>query len=142
MSAIKIHREFTLTDAVVCNHMWSFVKANVKAYADAGSPLHAILTTAKTKRRIEQNKHYWKFVMLPIEQQVWVDSQQFSKEVWHEYYASRFGGMNEYRMPDGEIRQIRMSTTDMTVSEFNQYRTRVEAHAAENSGVRFEKRDW
>lgn len=142
MTAIKLHREFTLTDVAVCNNMWAFIKANVEACASAGSPLFAIITTAEARRRTEQNKSYWKYVMLPIEQQAWSDGRQYTKEIWHEHYASKFGGCNEYRMPDGSMRQVRMSTTDMTVSEFNEYRIKVEADAAENFGVEFDVRKW
>ena len=56
----------------------------------------------------------------------------YSAETWHKYFASRFLGCEETRLPNGTILQIPYSTTDLDVAEFGDYMTKVEAWAADH----------
>ena len=133
-----LYREFHLRDIGIWNTFVAFVGSNAKAMADAGTPLRLIVTSAETKRNSEQNKRYWGLVLKTIAANAWVNGQQFSADVWHEYFARKFGVCEDVTLPGGEVVTRRRSTTDMSVSEFTTYMGEVEAYAAQQLGVSFE----
>lgn len=134
---MPLYREFHLRGPEVWEVFTAFVKANAKAMADAGKPLRLIVTTSDSKRNNEQNKRYWGYVLKGIAEQAWVNGQQFNTDVWHEYFARKFGVCQDVTLPDGEIISRRKSTTEMTVGEFTEYMGDVESYAATELGVRF-----
>ena len=133
-----LYREFLIRDIGIWNTFVAFVGSNAKAMADAGTPLRLIVTSAETKRNSEQNKRYWGLVLKTIAANAWVNGQQFSSDVWHEYFARKFGVCEDVTLPGGEVVTRRRSTTDMSVSEFTTYMGEVEAYAAQQLGVSFE----
>ena len=133
-----LYREFLIRDIGIWNTFVAFVGSNAKAMADAGTPLRLIVTSAETKRNSEQNKRYWGLVLKTIAANAWVNGQQFSSDVWHEYFARKFGVCEDVTLPGGEVVTRRRSTTDMSVSEFTTYMGEVEAYAAQQLGVTFE----
>jgi hypothetical protein len=137
MSA-AIYREFTLSRPSVWAALVAFVRGNAKAQLDRGNPLRVIITAEEKKRNTEQNRFYWGAVVTPIADQSWVDGRQFSKDVWHEYFARLFGTCEDVTLPDGEVISRRKSTSDMTVGEFSDYIQQVQAYAATNLGVLFQ----
>lgn len=132
-----VYREFVLKNSSIWSVIVEFIKANAARYMHAGHPLHIIVFDGEQKRHSLQNKYYWKAVIEQIADQVWVDGKQFSKDTWHEYFARKHCPMIEFVLPDGEIIQRRKSTTEMTVREFSEYTTTVQAEAASDFGVRF-----
>lgn len=136
MSA-ALYREFTLNAPSVWAAIVAFVKGNARAQVDRGRPLRVIITAEERKRNPEQNRFYFGAVIAQISEQSWVEGQQFSKDVWHEYFARLYGVCEDITLPDGEVVTRRKSTTDMTVSEFSDYTHRVQAHAATELGVEF-----
>lgn len=133
-----IYREFPLRSAGAWTALAAFVKANAQACITSGKPLRIIVTQDEKKRNAEQNKRYWGFVLKSITEQAWVDGRQFDKDTWHEYLARKFGVCDELILPDGEIVTRRKSTTQMSVGEFADYMTQVEAYAATELGVQFD----
>ena len=133
-----LYREFHLRDIGIWNTFVAFVGSNAKAMAEAGTPLRIIVTSAEAKRNSEQNKRYWGLVLKTIAANAWVNGQQFSADVWHEYFARKFGVCEDVTLPGGEVVTRRRSTTDMSVSEFTTYMGEVEAYAAQQLGVSFE----
>lgn len=133
-----IYREFHLRDISVWNAFVAFVGSNAKAMAEAGTPLRLIITGSDTKRNSVQNKRYWGFVLKAIADQAWVDGKKFGADVWHEFFARKFGVCEDVTLPGGEVVTKRRSTTDMTVAEFTEYMGNVEAHAMSHLGVTFE----
>lgn len=133
-----LYREFLLRDISIWHTLTAFVGSNAKAMAEAGTPLRIIVTSAEAKRNSEQNKRYWGLVLKTISANAWVNGQQFSSDVWHEYFARKFGVCEDVTLPGGEIVTRRRSTTDMSVSEFTTYMGEVEAYAAQQLGVSFE----
>ena len=115
-----LYREFVLKDQSVWKTFVAFIQANVSAMKQAGTPLRLIVTSAETKRNAEQNKRYWGFVLKTIAEQAWVEGKQYSADVWHEYFARKFGVCEDVTLPGGEVIVRRKSTTQMTVSEFTQ----------------------
>lgn len=133
-----LYREFHLRGPEVWSVFVAFVKANAKALADAGTPLRLIATTSEAKRNSEQNKRYWGHVLKTIAATAWVDGKQFPADTWHEFFARKFGICEDVTLPGGEVISRRRSTTEMTVGEFTEYMTEVEAHAMSHLGVTFE----
>lgn len=133
-----MYREFILRSPEVWQGFASYVKEHAKQMMDSGTPLRLIVTTSSARRNAEQNKRYWGFVLKTIAEQAFVSGKLHAADVWHEYFARKFGVCDEVVLPDGEIITRRKSTTEMTVGEFTEYMTRVEAHATQELGVRFE----
>lgn len=132
-----IYREFVLKNNSIWSVIVEFVKAHAAKYMHAGRPLHLMIFDEEQKRNNHQNRYYWSAVIAQIAEQVWVDGKQFSKETWHEYFARKHCPMIEFVLPDGEIIRRRKSTGEMTVKEFSEYTTAVQAEAATDFGVRF-----
>lgn len=114
-----------------------FVKSNAKALAENGTPLRIIITTTEQKRHAQQNAFLWSAVYRDIANQVWAGGRQFSSETWHELYARMFLPLVDVVLPTGEVIQRRTSTTELGVKAFAEYVTQVQAHAAQEYGVRF-----
>ena len=59
------------------------------------------------------------------------DGQHYSAETFHKYYASRFLGCADMRLPNGKTLSIPRSTADLDVAEFGAYFDQVQADCAE-----------
>ncbi len=130
-----IYREFALRQPSVWSALTAFVKANYEAVIHKGHMLRIIVTEEERKRSTEQNRRYFGYVLKTIADQAWVDGRQFNADVWHEYFARKFGICEDVTLPDGEVIVRRKSTTDMSVGDFADYMTRVEVDAAQSFGV-------
>ena len=133
MSA-TVYREFRMTGKGAWSSFVGFIKSNAKAFLDRGSPLRVIVTSSERIRSTEANARYWA-ILGEISAQAWVNGQQFSKEVWHEFFARMYLPMEDVILPDGEIIQRRITTTKLKVGEFGDYMTKVEAYAASELGI-------
>lgn len=123
-------RTFVLRDERNANALWVFLKSNWRALADENRPLAVTVAEHKAKRSVDQNKRYWA-ILNEIAEGAWIGGRQFSTEAWHEFFRAKFIGYEE--TPDG--RQIGISTTTLSVAEFGDYMTRVEAYAAAELGI-------
>lgn len=81
------------------------------------------------RRRSIQNRRYWA-VLNEIADQLGYDD-----ETWHHYFARRFIGVKDVRLPDGEIIHVGQSTTELSVGEFTDYMTSIEAWAVEKGVI-------
>jgi len=134
---VALYKEFTLRDANIWQAIVALVKANAPTFAERGEPLRVIITSEERKRNAEQNRFYWGVILRDIAEQAWVGAAQFDKDVWHEFFARKFGVCEDVTLPDGETIVRRKSTTNMSVHEFSEYMTKVQAHAAAELGVEF-----
>jgi hypothetical protein len=132
-----MYKEYTLTSNGVWNALRELVKANAPAFASKGEPLRIIVTSEERKRNNLANRYYWGAVLRNIAEQAWVNSQQYSADVWHEHYARKFGVCEDVTLPSGEVIVRRKSTADMSEKEFSEYTTRIQADAAQTLGVEF-----
>jgi hypothetical protein len=57
--------------------------------------------------------------------------QHYSAEAFHRYYASKFLGADDLRLPDGRTLTIPRSTSALDVDEFGRYLDQVQADCAE-----------
>lgn len=133
----NLHREYILDNEPRWHIAKQFIENNWRGFLEQKIPLRIIITTAEVKRNAEQNRRYWKAVLEQIANQVWVDGRRYSKDVWHEFYAEKYGVKEEIRMPTGELKCRRKSTTEYKVREFSDYMNEIEADAAQEYGVRF-----
>jgi hypothetical protein len=133
-----LYREFQLKDGGAWNSVVAFIKANAPVFAHRGEPLRLIVTAEERQRNQQQNRFYFGAVLKQISEQAWVDGKQYDKDTWHEYFARKYGILDELTLPDGEIITRRKSTTQMSVGEFSEYLNQVQAYAGETLGVCFE----
>lgn len=112
----------------------AYLKANRAACAAAGEPLEVIVCKHKEKRRTLQNRLYWA-VLREIAEQAMLGGKQFSDECWHEHFKRQFVGVVD--LPDG--RTMGESTTKLSVSDFADYVSRVQAFAVIDLGVIFQE---
>lgn len=132
-----LYKEFVLNGPAAWQAFKAIVRANAKAFNDDGRPLRVILTSSDRKRSGEANAFYWGFLLEQIAEQVWVEGRQYSKDVWHEYFAQMYAEHIEIPLPDGSIHSRRKSTSEMKADEFSDYLKKVESYAATELGVRF-----
>ena len=133
-----LYREFPLRSPSVWHALVAFVKANYQAIHEKGGTLRVIVTEDERKRNVEQNRRYWGYLLKNIAEHAWVDGRRFDKDVWHEFFARRFGVCEDVTLPDGEIIVRRKSTTQMNIGEFSEFMQHVEVYAASELGVEFE----
>lgn len=82
----------------------------------------------KSARSIEQNARYWALVTaISKAAPDYMGGEHHTPEVWHEYLARRFLGMDPGPFGEG----VRKSTARLKVGEFAQYMTEVEVWASE-----------
>jgi hypothetical protein len=125
-------RTFILHGDTQAKALEAYLKANRAACAAAGKPLEVIVCKHKEKRRSVQNRLYWA-ILRDISEQAMLGGRQFSDECWHEHFKRLFVGVVD--LPDG--RQMGESTTRLSVTEFAEYVSNVQAFAVGELGVIF-----
>lgn len=88
------------------------------------------LQREREKRRSAQNRRYWAVLHEIAEQLSTADT-----EAWHEYFKRRFIGVKEISLPDGEIVAVGKSSTELSVKEFADYMTSIEAWAVDQGVI-------
>lgn len=105
-----------------------------KAIRDMGWPVAVEVKQHKPSRSVEQNARYWA-LLTEISQQApsSMGGEWHSPEVWHEYCAKRFLGMEAGPFGHG----VKKRTSTLKISEFADYMAEVEAWAADELCVQF-----
>lgn len=129
-----MNKVITLRGESNAQQLYAFLKANWRAMADIGKPLAVSITEAKSKRSSQQNRFHFAR-MGYLAENAWVQGATFSKEAWHEFFADKYAAKKELRLPDGEIKLVRESTTDMDVAEFSAFCTKIDVYCAETLGI-------
>ena len=93
----------------------------------------------KSKRSAEQNARLWAlYTAISQQAPAHMGGEYHAPDVWHTYLAGRFLGMEPGPYGTG----VRKSTARLTVGEFSDYMTQIEAWAAEQfEGFDFEWRE-
>ena len=89
------------------------------------------------KRSNESNRRYW-LLINQISDEVLIDDEndaggrsiKYSAEIWHEYMKARFLGIEEVRLPNGQIYKRVKSSSECDTGEFSKYMESVESWAA------------
>ena len=129
-----------------CHGEGTFRSAFVLAWNAAkllGIPFEIVLRPLKAKRSGEQNKRYWALIR-DVAATVWVSmplnpqdrhsewgQRQCEKEIWHMFFRKEFIGQDSAKMPDGEMIQVPISTTTLTVEEMGNYMRDIEQWCVE-----------
>ena len=140
MSA-ALYREFTLDTPAAGAVLVNFLKSNCAPFAEKGTPLRVIVTEEEMDRLDEQIAYYFGPLMRQVTEQAWVQGRQYSKEVWHEHFAKLFLPAKELVLPDGEIviKRGSIARGKISLKKMTAFITEVEAYAATELGVEFDK---
>ena len=99
-----------------------------------------ILELRKPKRSLEQNRYYWA-VLTDISEQV-VPGRAYEPSVWHEYLRALFLPERMVELPDGSVKMIEASTSELRVNEFTEYLEKVIKWSAEHEVKLSEEAVW
>ena len=123
--------------------VWVYLKEYAKQAVLIGTPLQVIVSRYRATRSNEQNAYMWVAVLTPAAEQVTANGTKFSPETWNEYLKMKFlpetcaKGIDKWLVLPGGDRVLRMSTSDLDVSEMTLYLEECTAHLASEYGVRF-----
>ena len=96
--------------------------------------LQITVALKKSRRTIEQNKRLWALYG-ELAANAWVNGQQFSPDIWHEYLKGHILGYNETVLPSGEVLKTPISTTTLNTAEMTAYQDKITAYGASNFGI-------
>ena len=123
-------RVFVLSTDHNARSLWLFLQNNWRAMADDGKPLSVTVQEHKEKRSSDQNRRYWA-LLNEIAAGAWIGGRRYGADAWHEFFKAKMIGLEE--IPDG--RSVGISTTTLSVAEFAEYMTKVEAYAVDEFGI-------
>lgn len=127
---MPLERLFVLRDDANLKALGIFLKANWRALADQGKPLAVAVAEHKGKRNSQQNRLMWA-ILNQVADEAWIDGKQYSADAWHEFFKRRLIGSEE--APNGGT--VGLSTTTLSVHEFADYVSKIQAYAANELGV-------
>lgn len=136
----ELYQEYTLNGRADWQAVVATVKAAAPTMASDGRPMRVILVDDGADRLDEQVKFYFKAVIEPIAEQVWLEGRRFSPRAWHKMMKREFLPPVEMRLPDGTVEMVEPSIArgEITVGEMAEYTKKVEAHVATTYGVQFD----
>jgi hypothetical protein len=82
----------------------------------------------KSKRSTEANARYWA-LLHAISSGIKTADGYFNSEVWHKYFKAKYLGCTDIMLPNRKIISEPNSTSELDMSEFNDYMTKVEVFA-------------
>lgn len=129
-----ISRTIVLRNESNAQSLWSLLKSNWRALADAGKPIAVTVQEHKAKRSLDQNKMFHGIVR-QISEQAWMSGRKFDEDAWKEHLKREMLGTEEVVLPSGEIIARGISTASLNVSEFSEFLERVMVYAAQELGV-------
>jgi hypothetical protein len=93
-----------------------------------------ILEVRPPKRSLDSNRYYWA-VLGDISEQV-VPGKAYEPSIWHEYLRALFLPERMVELPDGSIKMLEPSTSELNQASFSEYTEKVIKWALEHD-VRF-----
>jgi hypothetical protein len=93
-----------------------------------------ILEVRPPKRSLDSNRYYWA-VLGDISEQV-VPGKSYEPSIWHEYLRALFLPERMVELPDGSIKMLEPSTSELNQATFSEYTEKVIKWALEHD-VRF-----
>lgn len=138
-------RTFILREREHAEAMLRFVKEHAGEHAKRGTPLEVEIGVHRGRRSNEANKFMWAAILTPISEQVELDGKAYTAETWHEWAKQQFlpevtasGKQKWLGLPDGTLK-LQIGTSDLNDAEFSVYLERLQAHAATEWGVHFDR---
>ena len=93
-----------------------------------------ILEVRPPKRSLDSNRYYWA-VLGDISEQV-VPGKAYEPSIWHEYLRALFLPERMVEVPDGSIKMLEPSTSELNQATFSEYTEKIIKWALEHD-VRF-----
>ena len=93
-----------------------------------------ILEVRPPKRSLDSNRYYWA-VLSDVSEQV-VPGKAYEPSIWHEYLRALFLPERMVELPDGSIKMLEPSTSELNQALFSEYVEKVVKWALEHD-VRF-----
>lgn len=92
-----------------------------------------VLDIRKPKRSLDQNRYYWA-ILTDISEQI-VPGKAYEPSMWHEYLRALFLPEKMVELPDGSLKMLEASTSELRVNEFTEYLEKVIKWSAEHDVV-------
>jgi hypothetical protein len=89
-----------------------------------------ILEVRPPKRSLDSNRYYWA-VLGDISEQV-VPGKAYEPSVYHEYFRTLFLPERMVELPDGSLKMLEPSTSELNQSSFSEYVEKVVMWALQN----------
>jgi hypothetical protein len=89
-----------------------------------------ILEVRPPKRSLDSNRYYWA-VLGDISEQV-VPGKSYEPSIWHEYLRALFLPERMVELPDGSLKMLEPSTSELNQSSFSEYVEKVVMWALQN----------
>lgn len=142
---MPVLRTFIIRTPEIAAGLMAFIKQHARAAVERNRPLQITVAEYRQTRSNQANSYMWAAVLTPIAEQVCVNGRWFSADTWSQYMKAQFlpevnaAGMEKWTyMPDGS-RELAMGTSDLNSEEFAVYLNQVQAHAATEYGVVFDR---
>ena len=94
------------------------------------APNGYILEVRPPKRSLDSNRYYWA-VLGDISEQV-VPGKAYEPSIWHEYLRALFLPERMVELPDGSIKMLEPSTSELNQATFSEYTEKVVKWALEH----------
>ncbi len=94
------------------------------------APNGHILEVRPPKRSLDSNRYYWA-VLGDISEQV-VPGRSYEPSVYHEYFRTLFLPERMVELPDGSLKMLEPSTSELNQSSFSEYVEKVVMWALQN----------
>jgi len=98
------------------------------------APDGSILEIRESNRTLSQNRFYWE-LLRTVELQLKPEGRKYNAEVWHEYFKARYLIPKMMELPNGKLKEVERTTTDLSKKEFSDYIEQVMAFASEHGAV-------
>lgn len=129
---------YVLRNPEIAKRMVAQIKMLAGPANAAGRPLQVTISEYKQQRTGEQNRLFHA-LLNDIAEQATVNGRYFDADTWKELIRRRFIGTDEINLPDGTRIERGISTTTLSVAEFNQLIEKVTAWAVTDLGVEFQQ---
>ena len=98
------------------------------------APDGSILEIRESNRTKSQNRFYWE-LLSAIEMQLVNEGRKYRAEIWHEYFKARYLVPKMMELPNGKLKEVERTTTDLSKKEFSDYIEQVMAFASEHGVI-------
>lgn len=93
-----------------------------------------VLEIRQEDRTLAQNRFYWA-MLRDIEEQIMPENCKYTADTWHEYFKTRYLPTRMLELPNGMVKEIERTTTELTKKEFGDYVEQVLAFSTEHGLV-------
>lgn len=93
-----------------------------------------VMEIRHSDRTTQQNRFYWA-LLRDISEQLRPQSKIYDADTWHEYFKTKYLIPKMFKLPNGKLKEVERTTTELTKVEFTDYVEQVLAFATEHGLV-------